>query len=72
MNSNSARAASSGEFELKDLAQETYEIPELTKDQAEYPFRVIHLDIITGLVLLATLGYLLRPSVGKRFHSIEC
>lgn len=38
---------------------------------SEYPFRVIHLDIITGLVLLITLGYLLRPSVGKRFYSIE-
>ena len=33
----------------------------------KYPFRVLHLDIVTNLVLIITLVYLLRPNVGKSF-----
>jgi len=38
---------------------------------SRYPFRVIHLDIVTWLVLLVALVHLLRPSIAKRFEEKE-
>ena len=35
------------------------------------PFRIIHLDIVTWLVLLVALVHLLRPSIAKRFEENE-
>jgi hypothetical protein len=35
------------------------------------PFRVIHLDIVTSLVLLVALVHLLRPSIAKQFEKNE-
>ena len=38
---------------------------------SRYPFRVIHLDIVTCLVLLLALVHLLRPSIAKQFEKNE-
>jgi len=38
---------------------------------SRYPFRVIHLDIVTWLVLLVALVHLLRPSIAKQFEKNE-
>ena len=34
---------------------------------SKYPFRVIHLEILTNIILLIVFVYLLKPSVGRSF-----
>ena len=53
----------------ENLSQELY--AKYTMFFPKYPFRVLHLDILTNIVLLAVLVYLLRPSVGKHFSNPE-
>jgi len=38
---------------------------------SRHPFRVIHLDIVTWLVLMVALVHLLRPSIAKQFEKNE-